>query len=201
MLKKEIKENLLFKYPQVIHIGANTGQEANWYNANNIKVIWIEAEPKNFTVLTSKILNYKDQEAIQALVGSENRENVPFYIASNAGMSSSIFNFGDGMDRKGLRMIESISLQMFRLETIFKTRDISRYNYWIVDVQGSEYEVLKGAGKLLNDVKVIEIEISTRDEYMGGAKYNEVKEMLDLFGFFPLWEPEDNSHEDLIFIK
>lgn len=201
MLKKEIKENLLFKYPNIIHIGANTGQAANWYNANKIEVIWIEPEPKNFKALKSNISNYKGQEAIQALIGSENRDNVPFYIANNSGMSSSIFSFGAGMDHKGLRMTDLISLQMFRLDTLFKTRDISNHNYWVVDVQGSEYEVLKGAGKLLNDVKVIEIEVSTRDEYAGGAKYKEVKEILNSFGFFPLWEPEDNSHEDLIFIK
>jgi FkbM family methyltransferase len=201
LLKKEIKENLIFKFPNVIHIGANTGQAANWYNVNNIKVIWVEAEPKNFKALMSNILIYKDQEAIQALIGSENRENVPFYIANNAGMSSSIFSFGTEMDHKGLRMTDSISLQMFRLDTLFKSRDISKYNYWVVDVQGSEYEVLKGAGKLLNNVKVIEIEVSTRNEYLGGAKYKEVREILISFGFFPLWEPADNSHEDLIFIK
>ena len=98
-------------------------------------------------------------------------------------------------------MTGTLYLDMKRLDKIFNKKKIKDYNHWVIDVQGAELDVFKGAGELLNLPTSIEVEVSTREEYLGGAKYRELKDFLRDFGFLPLWDPEDKSHENIIFVK
>ena len=105
------------------------------------------------------------------------------------------------MNHKNLTMVDFIDLPMVRLDDMFTVEQLQIYNHWVIDVQGAEMLVLMGSGDLLNNVTSIEIEVSTKVEYSGGAKWSEIKNFLDDFGFFPLWLPKENSHEDVFFVK
>jgi hypothetical protein len=78
---------------------------------------------------------------------------------------------------------------------------LENFDHWVIDVQGAELNVLLGAKKLLKYCFSIQIEVSTREVYINAPKYYDVREFLVKEGFFPLWEPECNSHTDLVFIK
>lgn len=200
-IKNSITESLIKEIKHVIHIGGHIGQEASWYDKHSVKVVWIEADPVNYLLLKSNLLKYRNQKAVNALLGSTSRKDQTFFRANNQGQSSSIYDFGDEMNHSGLRMIETINLPMTRADKLFDTKQVKKYQYWVIDVQGAELEVLKGAGQLLQHVKVLQIEVSTKDEYKNGARFDEIKAYLKDFGFFPLWIPKDNSHEDIIFLK
>lgn len=185
----------------VLHIGAHKGQEAYWYNKYFASVLWIEAIPEIYDVLSQQIASFENQKAMLALLGDINQESVPFHVSSNEGMSSSIYEFGSELGFEGLSMIQTLHLPMVRLDSVLSVTDAASYPHWVLDVQGSEINVLKGSGTLLDQCFSIYTEVSTREVYNGGVLFQELKEFLTDKGFIPLWNPLDNSHENVIFAK
>lgn len=197
----EIQNKLLEVGGAVMHIGAHRGQESEYYDEKGLKVIWIEASPTVFEALESNIVKYKNQRAICALLGDEEGLLVDFHIANNDGASSSIFQFGGELGIPNLNMTNSEKLRMRRLDSLFEEKEISPYSHWVLDVQGAELLVLKGAGSLLNLCNSLYIEVSTRTVYKDGVSWDELSQFLSDRGLVPLWEPRAKSHENIIFIR
>ena len=197
----EIRNTLIENASLVLHIGAHKAQEASQYALLNKSVIWIEANPSLLPAIEKEISRFPEQKVLIALLGDINSEEVDFYLSNNDEQSSSIFNFGSEMNHKGLKMVRSTSLPMKRLDMCFDIGEIKSGSHWIVDVQGAELKVLIGAGTLLDKAYSLEIEVSTRDEYLNGARYGELALFMREKGFFPLWKPRERSHEDLFFLK
>lgn len=206
--QKLIKLHLDRRYRGTVHIGANEGAEA--YKYGRRKVIWIEANPELMPSLLNNIAPYSTQQAHCALLGDGERD-VDFHIASNSGLSSSVYSFGrySTGDRSlwpdaGLHMQRSVRLRMETLDSFVESHaiDLSDYDHWVVDVQGAELLVLRGAGKSLAHCKAILIEISTVEVYEGAALYPEIKHFLAMRGFVPLLEPQtvDLKHGDVMFV-
>ena len=200
-LVSEIKESLILQSKGILHIGAHRGLEAPFYASLSRNVIWIEAVPSVFDDLQRNIGDFENQSAFLALLGEEDKDAIKMYLSSNDYMSSSIFQFGEDMNHKSLTMKSEITLPMKRLDSLFEPQHLYDFKHWIIDVQGSEILVLKGAGSLLHNVNSLEIEISTKREYESGATWEPVKNLLNSFGLFPLWEPKENSHEDILFLR
>jgi FkbM family methyltransferase len=197
----DIQNKLLKTGGAVLHIGAHRGQEAKYYSEIGIKVIWIEANPAMFEMLSSNIAKYKNQRAICALLGDSDGSLIDFHIASNDGMSSSMFQFGEELGFSGLNMTNSEKLTMKRLDKIFSVKDLNNFTHWVLDVQGAELLVLEGAGVLLDTCHSLYIEVSTRNVYKDGASWKELSGFLKDRGFVPLWDPKAKSHENIIFIR
>ena len=200
-LLNSMREQLVRECEMVVHIGAHTGSEAEFYQSLQKRVVWVEANPQVADSLIQNISNFSNQIAFNLLLGDEDCPQVDFHVSSNQGQSSSLFDFGKDMNHKNLAMVKTIKLPMFKLDSVFSTEQILKNSHWIIDVQGAELKVLKGAAKMLSMASSLDIEISTREEYSGGATYYQVKTFLSSFGFYPLWRPKENSHEDIIFIR
>lgn len=187
----------------VLHIGAHKGQEADWYDKHAASVLWIEANPEIYHMLIQQIASFENQRAMLALLGDINQDSVPFHVSSNDAASSSIFEFGPelGFEELGLSMTKTLYLPMVRLDSILSVADAASHPHWVLDVQGSELNVLKGSGTLLDECLSIYIEVSTREVYKGGVLFQELKEFLADKGFIPLWNPLNMSHENVIFTK
>ena len=98
--------------------------------------------------------------------------------------------------------MESVDyLEMKRLDNVFTPKQIKNYKYWNIDVQGAELLVLKGAGRLLKIPEIIDIEVSTREEYKNAPNFNDIRIFLSKFGFKELWSPKEKSHVNVIFVK
>jgi FkbM family methyltransferase len=197
----DIQHRLLETSGAVLHIGAHRGQEAEYYNKVGLKVIWIEASPAMFEILNINITKYKNQRAVCALLGDVEGKLVDFHIASNDGASSSIFQFGKELGVNGLGMSGSEKLRMERLDNLFQTKDLSSFSHWVLDVQGAELLVLKGAGSLLDTCNSLYVEVSTRAVYEDGVSWNELSGFLKGRGLIPLWDPKAKSHENIIFVR
>lgn len=200
-LIEDIRRGLLSRSSMVRHIGAHKGTEAKFYDQLDLKVLWIEANPEIIPALDEVIKPYPKQKSMCGLLGEQNIERVQFYVANNDGQSSSIYKFGREMNHENLEMIQTFDLPMRRLDSLVGSDEITLNSHWVIDVQGAELQVIRGADKLICKAYSMEVEVSTREEYSGGAKFNEVNDALNDHGLFPLWQPKENSHEDVIFIR
>jgi FkbM family methyltransferase len=195
-----VQEFFLRQSRGILHIGAHEGQEAVMYDWLSKPVIYCEAIPLYFERLQKKIKPFRNQVALNALLDSECRSSRDFFITSNNGESSSIYPLAGNEYWHGLENSEVCKLPSKRLDCIFSDLEMREFDYWIVDVQGAEIEVLKGAGSLLIHCKWLQVEISQGKFYEGGAEFQEVKDFLKLKGFVPMWLPSQ-PHEEIIFMN
>jgi hypothetical protein len=136
---------------------------------------------------------------VHALLGNEEKF-VSFHIASNDGMSSSIYPFAEnnGFD---LSMTQSVQLKMKRLDALLTREQAEKYPHWVIDVQGAELSVLQGAGRLIDYCQTIDVEVSTFDVYEGGVNFFELDMFLRREGFLSLWQPIGRTHENLLYVR
>lgn len=192
----------------ILHLGAHRGKEAETYSWFNKPVLWIEANPMIFEDLTDNIRLYYKQEALNLLLGDQTKK-VDFYISNKDASCSSIFDLsqqvknGELWNEHKLKMIDKIKLNMIKFDdAVDKYKiELSKYNHWIIDLQGSEIQFLKGAKKSLSLCKSIFIEISKKKFYAeGSTSWNELKFFLKENGFINKSEPS-SDHCDILFTR
>jgi FkbM family methyltransferase len=198
---KLIQNVLLQQERGVLHLGGHEGQEIEKYSQFGLKVIWVEANPEIFDILENKLTGQLNQSAYCNLLSDVDNEIVNFYISNGDAGSSSMFEFGSQLEFEDLRMVSEIKLKTTRLDSMFNAQELSDFGHWVVDVQGAELQVLSGASNLLGNCRSMYIEVSTREVYKGGTSYAALKEFLRNYNLHPLWEPQENSHENLIFFR
>jgi FkbM family methyltransferase len=194
----------------ILHLGAHMGQERESYRALGKPVVWVEANPEVFESLKNNIAQIPGQTALCALLGETDGRQQSFHISNNTeGVSSSIFPFGDyAAGEKSLwpeldlQMVATLTLPEVRLDTLLGSNGIrsEEYNFWILDLQGSEVHALAGAGKSLAHCRALLAEVSEVEIYRGAPLYQDLKRHLASTGFTPAWEPH-LPHDDVLFVR
>ncbi len=194
----------------MLHLGAHLGQEAELYDREGKAVIWVEALPHIHARLQQRLAAFPRQRAICALLGARDDEPRTFHISNNGeGVSSSLYPFGEfGSGGQSLwpalnlGMVAQITLKSVTVDTLLEQRhiDCQAYDFWVVDVQGAELEVLAGASRSLAHCNAIYIEASTVEVYRGGAIWREVSRHLEGAGFVALWAPQ-GGHDDVLLVR
>lgn len=170
----------------VVHVGANSGQERGLYDSYRLPVLWIEPIPEVFATLQKNIASYPDQRAVQALVAAEDGVEVDFHVASNDGASSSMLEMAKHKDiwptvdfKRSLRMTTRT------LPTVVAAAglDMTRYNGLIMDTQGSELLVLRGAVPLLQHFDFVKTEVADFESYKGCCQLSDLGPFMDEHGF------------------
>lgn len=167
----------------IVHVGANAGQEAPYYARLGVPVVWIEPLPDVFEALEARIADYPRQQAVRALVSDTDGAEVDFHVA---GESSSMFAFADhkklwpGVDASGV-----LRLTTSRLDTLMDrlALDPCEFDSLVVDTQGAELLVLKGAGARLFGFTRIVAEAADFEAYRGATNVEELTEFLAAAGF------------------
>lgn len=170
----------------VIHVGANKGQERNLYRHEGLKVIWIEPIPEVFDALQANLQGYPLQIAINALVTENDGAEHDFFVANNSGASSSILPFAQHLDIwPEVAFERTIKLSGVTLDTLLSQHnfDTEDYDVLVMDTQGSELMVMKGAPHLLKRVRYIKIEVPDFEAYRGCCKVPDVEAFLHPLGF------------------
>jgi len=170
----------------VIHVGGNIGQEVEFYAEKGLPVIWIEPIPQYYEILKANIKKYRNQKAIRELV-ADKRCLLELNIASNHGASSSIFRFSKHKELwPNIEMVSMVRMAAKPLPDIlmkYKVRDVVKYNCLVLDTQGSELLILKGAKSILFNFDWIRLEAADFDAYAGGCKIDELDKFLLESGF------------------
>ena len=197
----KIRINLLRKANGVIHIGGSTGQEAQVYSSFKLSVIWVECLPEVFEILKNNISYFENQSAMNYLLGQEAKE-VEFFLTNNNFMSSSIYRLNlSNQSSKELKEIGTVKMKMVRLDSLFSKSEIHHFTHWVLDVQGAELDVLRGAGVLLESCQSIELEYSDYEVYLSAPPAREVVLFLEDNGFVQLLDTPRQFHGNAIFVR
>ncbi len=187
---KNSKSSKDTKFYTLVHVGAHLGQEAPAYEKLNIQnVVWVEADPKTFELLQENLKKRTESQTIHkafnCLLTSQDNLEYQFHVFSNQGASSSIFKATNLLKKNWSDVHETG--EIFNLNSITLDSFLSQNNIYpdllLIDVQGSELEVLKGAHRTLTRIKAIELEVSKQAIYEGGCLYDEIDSFLTLHGF------------------
>lgn len=170
----------------IIHIGANEGQERHQYAKHRLPVIWIEPIDEVFAKLEANLREVQSQRALRYLLTDIDDKEYEFHISNNAGLSSSILDLAS--HREIWPEVEYATTRTL-LSTTFATLvkreriDTNTYDTLVMDTQGSELLVLKGAENLLRQFKYVKTEAADFEAYTGCCTANDLKEYLKQFGF------------------
>jgi FkbM family methyltransferase len=170
----------------VIHVGANTGQERELYNQHQLNVLWVEPIDTIFKQLQDNIRPYEKQKAVQALLMDHSGQDTVLKVANNGGASSSIFDLGQHKEMwPEVEYCDSRVIMSTTLDILVAVHegDTSVYDTLVLDVQGAEMLVLKGAEAILDQIEFIQAEAADFKMYDGEAGIRELIEYLDGKGF------------------
>jgi len=81
------------------------------------------------------------------------------------------------------RFNEQIEVQAQRLDHFCEAQSIGRIDLLKIDVQGAEFRVLNGAGRKLEQVGALILEISFFDYYEHRGSFQEIESIVAPFGF------------------
>ena len=179
-------DSFLSKVPGVIHVGANTGQERSKYASLGLKVIWVEPIPTVFEVLRSNISGIANQRACNYLLAEEHGKEYAFHISNNGGASSSILDlakhremFADVQFTNEIRITATTLACMVEFEQL----DLRNYGALLLDTQGSEMLVLKGAIPVLRQFQFVQTEVADFESYAGCCRLDDLSDFMHKQGF------------------
>jgi FkbM family methyltransferase len=175
-------DHFLLDCRRIVHIGANDGTEAFYYDSLGLEVIWIEPIPEIYDKLMINISRYKKQSAIKALLSDTAGKDVILNVSNNNGQSSSIFEFGD--HKAAWPEVDYVSKIYCESTTLDLLADnIGPVEAIIVDVQGAELLVFQGGVGVLKDVKYVKSEAANFNCYSGGCTDRDIIDFLEALNF------------------
>lgn len=182
---------------KVLHIGADRGGELPQYKDIGVdEVVWIEANPEVYNELLEnlEIMNVSEVKSLpfNQLISDKDDVKLDFnlyygwdagHLVGNKGMSSLLKAKNSWWGSECYK--GTIQLNSLTVDTFLERNDLG-YNFDMlnIDTQGAELMVLKGASKVLENVKVINCEVTFfNPHYHNNPKFDEVNSLLQQFGF------------------
>jgi FkbM family methyltransferase len=180
----------------VIHIGAHFGQDRTSYiNLGATKIIWGEGSDETAEILAKR---YPEDRVIKRIFWDQPNEVIRFYNSNDSANSSAI----KPLKEKGFQVSEAMTTT---IDQEFGSQEFLRKNLMIVvDVQGAELLVLKGAKRTLRATKYLVIEIALKSQgYEVTPSEDELDSMLAEFGFIKSVhrKSHENSYKDQLYVK
>ena len=178
--------SFLRKVSGVIHVGANSGQERETYEMHGLRVFWVEPIPELFNELQENIRTYPKQRAANYLVSDQDDKEYLFHIANNKGESSSIFDLKHHKDIwPKIDFERNILLKSKTLPSVMAVENVDPvlYDALVMDTQGSELLILKGAISLIKNFRFVKLEVPDFEAYEGCCQLAEVEEFFAAFGY------------------
>jgi FkbM family methyltransferase len=166
----------------IIHVGAACARrEVNLYK-DKVAVL-IEPRKDAYNNILKRIRGRQNMFALNYLVINMDNKVTKFYITSNRGLSSSIFELKEHKEIwKNVREVKVEEYTGYTLDYIINKHKhelpAAIYDTLVMDTQGSELLVLQGAKNTLKHIRFIKTEICDFDSYNGCCKLKELEEFL-----------------------
>ena len=167
----------------IIHVGAHRLQELNIYHEAGVKnIIWIEADP----LICAEMQKKYPMEVILPYLVTDKCGERDFFVSSNKGASSAIYPFHEHKKiYPDVTMVSRVELPTETLDTILSINEVDTrlYNMLVMDVQGAELLVLKGATNYIENCEFIISEINAKEMYKGCVLVGELDKHIEGLGF------------------
>jgi FkbM family methyltransferase len=190
-----------------VHVGAHLAEERDVYEALGFSdVLWIEASAEIYQDLVRSLARPTGAKtrhvAVNALASATPGEQLKLRHFSNEGSSNSIFAASPLFREHWPTIKETGVAETVTSDTadrIAAAHGFASADLLLVDVQGAELLVLKGATSLLKSAKAVIVEVSLQPYYEGGVLQPELREFLRGRGFMEIRRPPD--HGDQLYIR
>jgi FkbM family methyltransferase len=166
----------------VIHVGAHHGQEYWEYiqSFGNISTHWFEPLPSAFEILSQRLQKQPNCHLYHCALGASNDEVNIWEDSGNDGQSSSLMKPKEHLSQwSHITFDTTRNVQMRTLDSFV----ITGSNVLVMDAQGYELEVLKGATETLKMVDHVFCEINSIEMYEGCPTPDEIDAFLVSNGF------------------
>ena len=148
MIKTSKKSSIFFD------VGANTGDYSLELINNGLdsKLFIVEPNKKSITLAIKKLLkhNYKNFYAMNLALSNENRKSINFFnpLNSKESVLASLYDMRSiGYHTK----INKIKVKVKKLTNILSQFKIKKVHFIKIDVEGNEFNVIKGAEKFIDN--------------------------------------------------
>ena len=169
---------------RLIDVGARGGIDRRWEPyQGQLDVLAFEPDPLECASLNSRSYPYSIRFLPVAL-GAEDGQQATLFVCRKPGCSSllrpnvelcSRYPYGAEMET-----VDERPMTLTRLDTACGD---FRPDVMKVDTQGTELDVLQGAGRLLDDVLAVELEVEFVPQYVGQALFGDVDAFMRQRGF------------------
>lgn len=167
----------------VIHVGAHHGQEHGGYSEKFgpwTRTHWFEPLPPAYSVLESNLGGKFGVKLYNYALGSEESVMQIWEDSGNEGQSSSLMEPKEHLQEwEHITFTQSTEVQVRTLDSF----DITDSNMLVIDAQGYELEVLKGATKTLESVYHVFCEVNSKEMYKGCPTMDDLSVFLEGHGF------------------
>jgi FkbM family methyltransferase len=189
----------------IIHVGAHHGEEKEEYNQlGYVTVLWVEAQKTAFEILKNKVgYDY----CIHGGLWSDSGLELDLHITNNS-VSTSFYELDP--KNQNFEAIKQVEVSKVRTITLidainlFKRRGVLKERFVLrLDVQGSEFAILKSSAHLLKHIDFICCEVTGRRQIY---KNTQSRGKIVVFLLSKLWIPAfsrvnpQTSHGETIFI-
>lgn len=187
----------------VLHVGANRGEEFPVYMELGItRQIWIEANPEIYEQLKDTIKSNPDALAYNYAMGDVDSVPTILHVSNNGSQSSSILELGTHKEQHpDVHYIKDIPVTMRRVDCLMPELIAKNYDFLNIDVQGFEFQVLKGMGEYLDYIKWAYLEVNRDKVYKDCALVYEIDRFLFDIGFERVETKWVGNWGDALYIK
>lgn len=205
--------NPIFNNPQiskkirgVIQCGASIGEEIPDWDRIGVKPrVFIEPIPDLFPVLCKNARMIEngvgDTWCFNVAVSDEDGE-ADFHISTGSFCSSSLLDFTPEAKQYGNELVTQrvIKVPVRKLDSLIEENHIpiDLFNCLYIDVQGNEFNVLRGAVKTLEQMDFLFVEVNHIEIYKGTVLWGQFSEYVKTLGWKLVTirnhESEKNNH-------
>lgn len=202
------------KIKGVIQVGAHYAEEHDVFKQLGVNyIIYIEPCKEAFDVLRNKFSNHDGYEHIRlmkfACGDKEQNDAIMFASNDNQGQSNSLLKPNLHLQQHPeVRFHETELVNIVPLDKIMASTPVvserTNYNTLMMDCQGAEGLVLKGATETLKHIDIIYTEVNRGQTYEGNMEIDEMDAFLFPYGFervVTYWPSHNWTWGDAFYIK
>jgi FkbM family methyltransferase len=176
----------------VVHVGAHVGEEVEAYRAHDAeRIVLVEANPASCDNLRARFDGASDIDVLHAAAADHDGEaRLLLHTNARGGTESASLLPMRELARivPSLNTPAAVEVPAHRLDSILASAAVDPVDVGllVLDVQGAELQVLRGASRALRGIRAVLTEVALIDLYEGAALEREVVDELRRAGFDPI---------------